>query len=236
MILEENWKLISFCKERLFKSSHPHLFLRKSVPKYAANLQENTHAEVWLRNGCSPVNMLHIFRTVFPRNMSGWLFQTVFILCLSKINVQIFFFKNHLRTPLFEKTSITNYHHPFKCCFSLVLSWSCLFYLIPARPRWFQLVSASFSRFQLVPAVLLLRFSMSTLMALVWNFRLVFFFVSRFSFYKNIWTHQSLINFESFDNLLFRSKIFFIWIIWKNIAEEKKILYFFLWNQNILFL
>ena len=159
--------------------------------------------------------------------MSGWLFLTVVILCLSKVNVQIFFFKNHLRTSLFQKTSITNYHHPFKCCFSLVLSCSFLFYLVPARPRWFQLVSASFSRFQLVPAVLLLRVSMSTLMALVWNFRLVFFFVSRFSFHKNIWTHQSLINFESSDNLLFRNKIFFIWIIWKNIAEEKKILYLF---------
>ena len=64
--------------------------------KYAANLQENTHAEVqfyWKYNllrfycnfaevlcnfieivlwlGCSPVNLLHIFRTPFPKNTSG---------------------------------------------------------------------------------------------------------------------------------------------------------------------
>ena len=50
--------------------------------KYAANLLENTHAEVWfqiklysnffeitLRHGCS-VNLLLIFRTPFPRNTS----------------------------------------------------------------------------------------------------------------------------------------------------------------------
>ena len=26
-----------------------------------------------LRHGCSPVNLLHIFRTLFPKNTSGWL-------------------------------------------------------------------------------------------------------------------------------------------------------------------
>ena len=29
--------------------------------------------EIALRHGCSPVNLLHIFRTLFPRNTSGWL-------------------------------------------------------------------------------------------------------------------------------------------------------------------
>ena len=29
--------------------------------------------EIALRHGCSPVNLLHIFRTSFPRNTSGWL-------------------------------------------------------------------------------------------------------------------------------------------------------------------
>ena len=51
--------------------------------KYAANLQDNTHAEVRfqikllcnfieiaLRHGCSLVNLLHIFRTPFPQNTS----------------------------------------------------------------------------------------------------------------------------------------------------------------------
>ena len=45
--------------------------------KYTANLQENTHAKVWLqfeitlRHRCSPVNFLYIFRTFFPKNTSG---------------------------------------------------------------------------------------------------------------------------------------------------------------------
>ena len=29
--------------------------------------------EIAFRHGCSPVNLLHIFRTPFPRNTSGWL-------------------------------------------------------------------------------------------------------------------------------------------------------------------
>ena len=73
--------------------------LEKVFWKYEANLQEWTHAEVWfpwsckedpcrnmisinlpsnfieitLWHGCSPVNLLHIFRTPFCRNTSEWL-------------------------------------------------------------------------------------------------------------------------------------------------------------------
>ena len=32
--------------------------------------------EITLRNGCSPVNLLHILRAPFPRSTSGWLFLT----------------------------------------------------------------------------------------------------------------------------------------------------------------
>ena len=35
-------------------------------------LQSN-FIEIALRHGCSPVNLLHIFRTTFPKNISGWL-------------------------------------------------------------------------------------------------------------------------------------------------------------------
>ena len=53
--------------------------------KYVANLLENpcrraisiklrsNFIEIALRRGCSPVNLLHISRTPFPRNTSGWL-------------------------------------------------------------------------------------------------------------------------------------------------------------------
>ena len=44
---------------------------KKMFWKYAANLQETTHAEVWykmaLRHGCSPVNLQHISEHCFLR-------------------------------------------------------------------------------------------------------------------------------------------------------------------------
>ena len=33
--------------------------------------------EIALRHGCSPVNLLNIFRTPFPRNISGWLLLNI---------------------------------------------------------------------------------------------------------------------------------------------------------------
>ena len=35
--------------------------------------------EITLRHGCSPVNLLHIFRTLFPKNTSGWLLLSMSI-------------------------------------------------------------------------------------------------------------------------------------------------------------
>ena len=35
---------------------------------------ESNFIEIALRRGCSLVNSLHIFRTLFPKNTSGWLF------------------------------------------------------------------------------------------------------------------------------------------------------------------
>ena len=68
------------------RSSRPEVFLRKAVPKICSKftgeqpcrnaisikLQSN-FIEIALRHGCSPVNLLHIFRTLFPRNTSEWL-------------------------------------------------------------------------------------------------------------------------------------------------------------------
>ena len=62
-------------------------FLFKGVLKRCSKFTGNTHScrsvisikllcnfiEIELRHGCSPVNLLHIFRTSFPRNTSGWL-------------------------------------------------------------------------------------------------------------------------------------------------------------------
>ena len=34
---------------------------------------QSNFIEMAFRHGCSPVNLLHIFRIAFPRNSSGWL-------------------------------------------------------------------------------------------------------------------------------------------------------------------
>ena len=68
------------------RSSHPAVFRGKDVMKICCKftgehpcqsvisikLQSN-FIEITLRHGCSPVNVLHIFRTPFSKNTSGWL-------------------------------------------------------------------------------------------------------------------------------------------------------------------
>ena len=61
-----------FCQENFFNIcgttnlEHPY----RSV--ISIKLQSN-FIEITLRHGCCPVNLLHIFRTPFPKNTSGWL-------------------------------------------------------------------------------------------------------------------------------------------------------------------
>ena len=69
-----------------FRSSHSEVFCLKVVLKICnkftgehpcrsailIKLQSN-FIEIALRYGCSPVNLLHIFRTPFPKNTSEWL-------------------------------------------------------------------------------------------------------------------------------------------------------------------
>ena len=53
------------------------------MPKFDLKLQSN-FIDIALRHGCSPVNLLHVFRTTFPRNTSGWLlvkFENHLMLC-----------------------------------------------------------------------------------------------------------------------------------------------------------
>ena len=66
------------------RSSLPEMFLVKGVLKICSKgeqpcrsvisikLQSN-FIEITLRYGCSPVNLLHIFRTAFSKKISGWL-------------------------------------------------------------------------------------------------------------------------------------------------------------------
>ena len=71
--LHKNW--------RFLKSSHPEVFFRKGVLKiYSKFTGEDLCQSVISESrkshfgmGVSPLNLLHIFRTPFPRNTSRWL-------------------------------------------------------------------------------------------------------------------------------------------------------------------
>ena len=60
-------------------SCHPEVLLRKDVLKICSKFtgehscRSAISIETTLRHGCSPVNLLHIFRTPFLKNTSGWL-------------------------------------------------------------------------------------------------------------------------------------------------------------------
>ena len=47
------------------------------MKKYDFNKVARNFIEIAFRHGCSPINLLHIFRTPFPKNTSGWLLLNV---------------------------------------------------------------------------------------------------------------------------------------------------------------
>ena len=58
---------LTFCR-----SSRPEVFLRKGVLKICSKFTGEHPCQSVIRRGCSPVNLLHIFRTPFLKNTSGW--------------------------------------------------------------------------------------------------------------------------------------------------------------------
>ena len=89
-LVPKGFQMMSFLKWLLsnmsYKYSHPEVFLEKGVLKICSKftiehpcrstisikLQSN-FIEVTLRHGCSPVNLLHIFTTLFFKNTFEWL-------------------------------------------------------------------------------------------------------------------------------------------------------------------
>ena len=74
------------------RGSQPEVFLGKGVPKICSKFTGEhpcrsvilikllyNFMEIALRHSCSPVNMVHIFRTPVSRNTSGWLFLKIFL-------------------------------------------------------------------------------------------------------------------------------------------------------------
>ena len=82
----------------MFKSSRAEVFWGKGVLRICSKLAgehpspsvisikfQSNFIEITLRHGCSPINLLHIFRTSFPKNTSGWLLLNVVVKWLSSM-------------------------------------------------------------------------------------------------------------------------------------------------------
>ena len=72
--------------KKKFRSSPQEVFLGKCILKICSKFtrehpcrsaisikMQSNFVEITLQHGCSPVNLLHIFRTTFLKNSSGWL-------------------------------------------------------------------------------------------------------------------------------------------------------------------
>ena len=84
--------IVAKCPRKLSdRSSHSQVFLGKVVPKISSKftgehpcrnvMSISNFIEIRLWHGCSPVNLLHIFRTSFPKNTFGRLLASDQILC-----------------------------------------------------------------------------------------------------------------------------------------------------------
>ena len=74
--------ILWYSKNQIVRSSHPEVFPGKGVLKICSKFNGEHPCRsvisirllcITLRHGCSPVNLLHIFRTLVPRNTSAWL-------------------------------------------------------------------------------------------------------------------------------------------------------------------
>ena len=76
----------------VYRSSHPEAFLVKGILKICHKFTEEhpcrsvisikllcNFIEITLRYGCSPVNLLHIFRNLFSKNAFGWLLLCIYL-------------------------------------------------------------------------------------------------------------------------------------------------------------
>ena len=73
-------KVIEFQNSWIVRSSRSEVFLVKGVLKICSKSTGEhpcrsviSFIEIALRHGCPPANLLHIFRTTFTKNTSGWL-------------------------------------------------------------------------------------------------------------------------------------------------------------------
>ena len=76
-----NWTIFGRCSDKKqpsrgfpkkrWSEDMQQIYRRTPMRKCDINEAVSNFIEIALRHGCSPVNLLHIFRTLFPRNTSG---------------------------------------------------------------------------------------------------------------------------------------------------------------------
>ena len=94
------------------RSSRPDVFLRKGVPKICSKFTGEhpcrsaisikllcNFIEIALPHACSPLNLLHIFRTPFTRNTSGRLLLNDLTESITKLSSFFYATTNKLRSP-----------------------------------------------------------------------------------------------------------------------------------------
>ena len=78
-------KMCSENMQQIYVKHSRRIVMSIKLHKYAANLRRTPvlkydFIEITLRHGCSPVYLLHIFRTRFLKNTSGWLLLAIIFL------------------------------------------------------------------------------------------------------------------------------------------------------------
>ena len=82
------------------------IYRRTAMPKCDFN---KVAIEITLRHGCSPVNLLHLFRTPFPKNTSEWLLLV--IPTYEVLHSSAFHSFSHYYWELFSLVFPTNFTH-----------------------------------------------------------------------------------------------------------------------------
>ena len=100
--------------------------------------------EISLRHGCSPVNLLHIFRTPFPKNTSGRLLLKMWSfaieLCELKNKISKLYFLQFQGVNLWKKSFISG----MVSNGNFVVN-SLMFFLPPRYGKWYYLILITWS-------------------------------------------------------------------------------------------
>ena len=120
----------------LFRSSHQEVFYEKGVLKICSKFTGEqsrrsvisikllcNFMEITLMHVCSPVNLLHIFKTPFPRNISGRMLLVVVTVEIMVPTFWIDFNFFYLKDKVVRKYKLYSYLYSFLDILSIYVAW-----------------------------------------------------------------------------------------------------------------